>query len=1445
MEKQSTRKFLKLIVALVALFLLGASALMLASCNKDEHQHSYTGSVTTPATCSNPGVETFTCSCGAAYTQIIPATNDHAWEKIKVYANSCESEGWTVYECSVCHEQKQDDWTPKLDHKYEAVETVEATCTTDGYQIMQCSYCGDRYTDDQYSSEHKATGHKWIANTDAEDPASAEDKKLGFVTVKEADCLNAAQLERKCSVCGETEEKEGAPALGHLWNDAVVTSKTANLCKVNPSLIDAEGNAIYAYECERENCPVEVVIDSADHTRHYIKAEEHKLKVVHEDTFCLDEDATVDKTQISLPDGTNAQGAGKRYEICENCDTYGTKYDESAESVNKVTDLEPTGHNWNTIQLDGKTPVVVCEADAKLTKDAYLDAMKKALGTTAYAPLAGAFAQAYTDKEYSRYCSDCGALQIAGGHDYVIAALEEGKYDLDDYEKDENGLPVVAEGVTVATMDCRYVQVCANEGCGKVLERGAHGEVSTATCRKGGFCELCGEQFTAQLEHNYINIASLVDESGKVKDGEIVIGTTYKAAYDAYVKVSATETWMKPVSGNCEDQKTNVYVCLNCLMTAADEKSEEEVVWNQATELPATATENGPVAAVSSTNAYVIDAGLGHDYQPTYYRLSDKTEIPYTQTTCAVGFLVKYTCDVCGEVYTNVPVANDPDTKPEKGDEKDDSETNEAAVNDPGTLGFTDADGFVLDVNGAGLKVGITSVDFQADELADVLASKEDNQGRHSVQVASKYADRNGYVASTCVSTAIIPVVCENCGAALSYTYTDLAAASNKDDTLATDYKFDFVINNAIIDAEKKTEYAISQDIETGSADTKLNYLNHAEGAKIFDCGTHCDASEMVNGVKTYICSGYDADHNEKANITATTANFANMFNEDFHSTVTVSYKLATASNYYSDYTIRVATIAAGVTDADKIDWTKVTFTTDTKLSVCATNNFASLGSNTTYTMPKVASELSNGGTFFVLTDSEGTNYLVNTFSLYTEDKGSAEAMTPVENGQNVAQDDDFFLDVSSSKAPVHATDVASLAKAVSVAEVDKGVLTITLAKDVTFETIGRLNSTDEDMKALVSAVKAKLAAVSTSLKSVVLDLNGSTIPVAADPTVPKTNGYTLTVKNGTINYSTVEDAEDYFFTVNAGANATFENVTINSGKLNAISVEYEADATTKFTLKNSTVISYGNVGISVDQSDATAVEAGKMATAITLTDTDIVMAKAPTALPTDAPAMSTAMLVGAPVNVSVKGGEFSATMQALVVRGGNVTVSTTKLTVNAYTDTRVVYTGTAPTLPEGQTATSWDSLGGDTTATTGALIGTAWEGFVDGITDVQTYRLAGVWGEGAAVARAAVVLGNSDTTAYKFEATLRLDRVSWSVAEGAEKVVVGTSYVSDMLKPTYDADDKEEENPIYTPVVTLNATGSNLNVADVVYTYISYNDEGKLANANYISMIGLIPAAD
>ena len=401
---------------------------------------------------------------------------------------------------------------------------------------MRCSYCGDRYTDDQYSAEHKATGHKWIENTDAEDPASAEDKKNGWVTVKEADCLNAAQLERKCSVCDFSEPKEAGKPLGHMLNDKTVEKVP---CKVDLSLIDKDGNTGFAFECERENCPVTVTIDNAGNTRHYITASAHKMKVVEEKTFCVAEDSDED-----LPTGTNGSGKGYRYEICENCDTYGTTADATK---NKVTELEPTGHKWNTVQVDGKTPVVVCEQDTGLTRTKYQDFMKAALGTTKYATVAGNLASYFDDEaKYSRYCSDCGALTVAGGHEYVVSPLEEGKYNWTDYQKDENGLPVVAEGVTVATMDCRYVQVCKNEGCGKVLDRGQHGTVSEPTCRKGGFCEVCGEEFKAQLAHSYVEVSAIADEANWKNDpnGKDLGSKTYtnKQLYDAWKKVSATET---------------------------------------------------------------------------------------------------------------------------------------------------------------------------------------------------------------------------------------------------------------------------------------------------------------------------------------------------------------------------------------------------------------------------------------------------------------------------------------------------------------------------------------------------------------------------------------------------------------------------------------------------------------------------------------------------------------------------------------------------------------------------------------------------------------------------------------------------------------------------------------------------------------------------------------
>ena len=1435
MEKQSTRKFLKLIVALVALFLLGASALMLASCNKDEHQHSYTSSVTTPATCSNPGVETFTCSCGYAYTQIIPATGDHDWQVLQVYPNSCESDGWTVYECSVCHEQKQDDWTAKRDHKYEAVETVEETCTKDGYQIMQCSYCGDRYTDDQYSSEHKATGHKWIVNESPADPADLTDAE-GWKVVKAADCLNAAQLERTCSVCDFSEPKESGKPLGHTPKVGVngAADATYLACAVDETLVDAEGNAVYAIECDRENCPVEVKIDKAGNTAHYIKAEAHQYEVKEENTYCLD----VDDPATDVP--SYAKGEGMKVEVCKVC------------GHEEETELAPAGHKWNTVKLDGKNDVVVCEADTGLynAKDGnenglknYLEVMEEALGADFNADGVATTLISYystmvsnVEKEkadgFSRYCSDCGALQIADGHDYVISPLEEGKYNKEDYQKNEDGSPVVAEGVTMANIDCRYVQVCQNEGCGHVLARGQHDpeKVSAATCRSDGICEVCGQHVYKQLSHHYISVGAVLDETKKdaedfkIEDNTYVnnLKLTYGTLRNAIKALSADNAWMIPADGGCEDEKTNVWVCVDCLRAAVDEKVEEDVVWNQATELKE--NETAPADGVSNTNAYVINNGFGHDFKPVYFTL-DGTQTYRDRVSCETGFLVKFICDDCGKVYTNVPVANDPTTVDEDT-EKETEETNEAAANDAGKYGFTDADGFILDTPAApagytGEDPFYTTEDFDAKALAAALAAKDDHKGAHVVTVVEDYQDYNGtYAAPTCISFAQITVVCANCGESLAYGYDKLIAADAYEESTDLDaaeadpFYYDKGESGTVAEAVKAVVEA---------KDQALDVTNHA--GKAYDCGAHCDVK--VEG--KFACTGFTADQlkhqNEEGTEEGETALAAMS-----HATVTVSYTLlGDSAKYYADYTITFYTFTEATKDA-VIDWTKATSSTQTKISVCQGANAGE------YTLPSTptAGTADNEGkyvfhatidgsttksiTYIALVSADGKSIypLGNDFKLYTESKGTAQV---TDSANNIVNDDDtFFLDAGAKvKAPVHASDVASLEKAFEVAPIDANkVATITLAKDVTFETLTSSNAT---------TLKTAIATLATKATGgIVLDLNGSTVPVAAGPTVESNVTLPLTVKNGSINYVEKDaNADTTFLTIEAGTTVTFDTVTINAGKLNAISVEYDNTATTKFTLKNCTVISYGNLGISVDDPDCQAANEGK-GTTITLDGTTVNMT---TEKPTDTAELSTALLVGAQVTVSVKNGSLAANGQAVVVRGGNVTLNGTAVTLYEYEDERVVTTATYNDV-----LGTVDTISG---ADKESVIPEGWTAALNGLTDAEMYRNNGAWSTGAGVSRGAIVVGNSDSGNYAFAASVRLLNVSLDVKDDADKsIVVAARYGAAMETEYTNYSEDKSEITGYDPIVTINATNSGF-ASDLVFFTYNTNTAAK----NFVSLVG------
>lgn len=116
------------------------------------------GTVTTPATCTTPGVKTFTCgTCSAKKTEEIPATghawdtewskdNDHHWHKCK-NAN-----------CTEIADQAEHSWN-------EGTVTTPATCTAAGEKTYTCTVCSAKKTEVIPASGHDLVHHEAKAAT--------------------------------------------------------------------------------------------------------------------------------------------------------------------------------------------------------------------------------------------------------------------------------------------------------------------------------------------------------------------------------------------------------------------------------------------------------------------------------------------------------------------------------------------------------------------------------------------------------------------------------------------------------------------------------------------------------------------------------------------------------------------------------------------------------------------------------------------------------------------------------------------------------------------------------------------------------------------------------------------------------------------------------------------------------------------------------------------------------------------------------------------------------------------------------------------------------------------------------------------------------------------------------------------------------------------------------
>ena len=237
------------------------------------------GEVTTAATCTQDGVKTFTCECGATKTEKIDrldhdfakewssdedyhwhkcsrcdATNDkaeHKWtETGRTEATETEN-GKVTYECSVCKDTKEEilfydphvaaeEWShdenyhwhactahencteqmDKAKHDWgEGVVTEEATCTQKGERTFTCT-CGATKTEVIAQLDHDFTGD-WLSDADGHwhkcKNCDATDEKVAH-EMQYIDAPESNKHSSECKVCGYESE-----LTDHAWDEGAVT----------------------------------------------------------------------------------------------------------------------------------------------------------------------------------------------------------------------------------------------------------------------------------------------------------------------------------------------------------------------------------------------------------------------------------------------------------------------------------------------------------------------------------------------------------------------------------------------------------------------------------------------------------------------------------------------------------------------------------------------------------------------------------------------------------------------------------------------------------------------------------------------------------------------------------------------------------------------------------------------------------------------------------------------------------------------------------------------------------------------------------------------------------------------------------------------------------------------------------------------------------------------
>lgn len=180
--------------------------------NHYKHTHTYKSKVTEAETCTEEGLATFTCDCGATYTEPIPPTNHPSRQTIVTDA-TCSETGSVITSCAICKAVISHDILNKVSHKWGSWKVTTApTKDAEGVRTRTCKVGGEEETQTIPKLGAPGSDHTHAYNNSSITTA--------------ATCTAAGVRTYTCS-CGDSYTEE-LPALGHNpGNWQTVTEATA------------------------------------------------------------------------------------------------------------------------------------------------------------------------------------------------------------------------------------------------------------------------------------------------------------------------------------------------------------------------------------------------------------------------------------------------------------------------------------------------------------------------------------------------------------------------------------------------------------------------------------------------------------------------------------------------------------------------------------------------------------------------------------------------------------------------------------------------------------------------------------------------------------------------------------------------------------------------------------------------------------------------------------------------------------------------------------------------------------------------------------------------------------------------------------------------------------------------------------------------------------------